>query len=155
MKKKACVLGVILFITDLLSKIMVINFINDKVTLIPNFLAFTKLSNDGAAFSILTGYRMFFIFFALAVIFYIYKYMLDKIDNKFELVCYAFLLGGIAGNLFDRIFYGEVIDFISFSIFGYMFPIFNLADTFIVIGAVMFVIILIKGDKNEISSKRK
>ena len=48
---------------------------------------------------------------------------------------YSFLLGGIIGNLIDRLFFGYVIDFIGVIIFNYHFPIFNFADIFIVIGA--------------------
>ena len=67
----------------------------------------------------------------------------------------SLLIGGIVGNLFDRIFYKEVIDFLSFNIFGYMFPVFNLADTFICIGIFIIIIKLLKGEKNENSSTRK
>ena len=81
--------------------------------------------------------------------------LLDKVKTKLEIISYSMFLGGILGNLFDRVFYKEVIDFISFNLFGYKFPIFNLADSFIVIGAIIFIIIMIKGDRNENRSKRK
>lgn len=153
MKKKVTLFSLIFFIIDLISKILVINYLNKEIVLIPSFLSFNKVSNEGAAFSILTGGRIFFILLAVIVIIYIYKYMLKNIDSKIELFSYSLLLGGILGNLFDRIVYGKVIDFISFKIFGYYFPVFNLADSMIVIGTISLIIYLIKGDKDEIRSK--
>lgn len=153
MKKKIYILSLIFFIIDLISKVLVINTINKEIVLIPNFLSFNKVSNEGAAFSILNGGRIIFIILAVIVIIYIVKYMLKNINNKVEILSYSLLLGGILGNLFDRIVYGKVIDFISFKIFGYYFPIFNLADSMIVVGAILLIINLIKGDKNEIRSK--
>ena len=153
MKKKVYIFSLIFFIIDLISKILVINTIKKEIVLIPNFLSFNKVSNEGAAFSILNGGRIFFILLGVTVIIYIVKYMLKSINNKVEILSYSLILGGIIGNLFDRIVYGKVVDFISFKIFGYYFPIFNLADSMIVIGAILLIINLIKGDKNEIRSK--
>ena len=153
MKKKVYIFSLIFFIIDLISKILVINTIKKEIVLIPNFLSFNKVSNEGAAFSILNGGRIFFILLGVTVIIYIVKYMLKSINNKVEILSYSLILGGIIGNLFDRIVYGKVVDFISFKIFGYYFPIFNIADSMIVIGAILLIINLIKGDKNEIRSK--
>ena len=56
--------------------------------------------------------------------------------------------GGILGNLFDRLFYKEVIDYLSFNFFGYSFPVFNLADIGITVGAVLLIITLLLEEKN-------
>lgn len=155
MKKKIYLFSLIFFVIDLLSKILVINTIKNDIVLIPNFLSFTKLSNTGAAFSILSGGRLLFILIGVFALIYIFKYLINDNINKFELISYSFLIGGIIGNLFDRIVYGKVIDFISFKILSYYFPVFNLADSMIVVGAFFLIINLIKGDKNEVRSKRK
>ena len=65
---------------------------------------------------------------------------------------FALIIGGLIGNLIDRIVFGYVIDYIGVIIFKYYFPIFNIADALIVIGAI---ILLFRkdGDKNEVSSK--
>ena len=57
------------------------------------------------------------------------------------------LLAGIIGNLIDRIIYGYVIDFLDFTIFNYNYPIFNIADTFIVIGILILIILSFKENK--------
>ena len=64
------------------------------------------------------------------------------------------LLGGILGNLSDRILFGYVKDFISLYIFGYSFPVFNIADICIVVGVIILIISILRGeDKNGSSSK--
>lgn len=103
----------------------------------------------------LSGYSIIFILIGVAALIYIHKYLLKDAKTKIEKISYAMLIGGIIGNLFDRVVYGEVIDFISFKILNYNFPIFNLADTFITVGVILIIIKTIIGGKNEISSKRK
>ena len=69
--------------------------------------------------------------------------------NKFEFINYSILLGGIIGNLLDRIKYGKVIDYLDFKIFNYDFPVFNFADMCIVISIILLVIYSFKdGIKN-------
>lgn len=149
MKIKVYIYSLIVFLIDLISKIFVLKYL-DSLVIIPGFLEFIKTYNSGAAFSLLSGSRFLFIFFALFILYYFYFYIIKEISNKIELICCIFIIGGILGNLFDRIVYGKVIDFISFNIFGYKFPIFNLADSFIVIGTFIAIIYLIKGDRSEI-----
>ena len=73
----------------------------------------------------------------------------------FEQISYGLLIGGIIGNLIDRALHMQVIDYLDFTFFGYNFPVFNLADIAIVISMVFIGIQVIKGDKNEVSSKGK
>ena len=65
------------------------------------------------------------------------------------------MLGGITGNLIDRVVHGQVIDYLDFNILGYDFPVFNLADIAIVVSMILIIILVIKGDKNGVSSKGK
>lgn len=89
----------------------------------------------------------FSLLFLGLIIFYMYKY--KKLNIEF-----AFVIGGLIGNLIDRIIYGYVIDFIGINIFKYSFPIFNIADSLIVIGAILLIFRMDKvGDKIETNSK--
>ena len=131
------------FLLDMLSKILVINYLEleESVKIINEFIYLTYVRNTGAAWSILSDntYIVLGISFIIiiGIIWYISK---NKIDNKFEKVAYSLILGGAIGNLANRIIYGYVIDFIDIKIFGYDYPIFNLADGFIVIGVILLII---------------
>ena len=154
-KKKIYLYSSIFFIIDLLSKILIINFYKEKLTIINNFFYINKVTNTGAAFSIFSGYSIVFIVIGIIALIYIHKVLLKDIKSKIEKIAYAMLIGGIIGNLIDRIIYGKVIDFLSFKIFNYYFPIFNMADVFICISILLIAINLLIGGKNEISSKQK
>lgn len=137
------ILSIIFIIIDQLSKIIVVNNLtnNKSIEVIKSFFYLTYTNNKGAAFSILTGRRILLILVALIVIgVLIYYVRKNKIEGKVNKIALSLVIGGSIGNLIDRILRGAVIDFIDVKIFGYNFPIFNLADTFIVIGVFLLVI---------------
>ena len=145
---------IILF--DFLTKLLVSNllYINSSVAVIKGFFNITYTKNYGAAFSILENYRFLLIVFSIIVLFVILYYLKkNNITNKFEVFSYSLILGGLVGNLIDRIFYGYVIDFFDFCLFGYDFAIFNLADVAIVVGIMILIFIGFKGDKNADKSR--
>ena len=78
---------------------------------------------------------------------------MNKVLNKYLMINYSMLIGGIIGNMIDRIIYGYVIDYLSFNIFGYSFPIFNLADTFIVVSIIMLLLYEVGGSHARVSSR--
>ena len=137
------ILIIILFIIDLISKLFVSNFfgVGESVEIIKNFFYITYVRNTGAAWSVFAGKTLGLIIISLlllmGIVYYIYK---NKPKSRFEKVGYSMILGGACGNLFDRIVYGYVIDFFDFNLFGYDYPIFNLADCFIFIGALLLII---------------
>lgn len=145
------ILTIIFFLVDLVSKIVVSNLMNvhDSFVVIENFFYISYFRNTGGAWSILSNHTWLLIVFSLLIIIiisiYVYK---NKVIGKLELSGYSMILGGAIGNLFDRIVYGYVIDFLDFNIFGYNYPIFNLADTFIVLGVIFIVISSFGGRKN-------
>ena len=137
------ILSIIFIIIDQLSKIIVVNNLtnNKSIEVIKSFFYLTYTNNKGAAFSILTGRRILLILVALIVIgVLIYYVRKNKIEGKVNKIALSLVIGGSIGNLIDRILRGAVIDFIDIKIFGYNFPIFNLADTFIVIGVFLLII---------------
>ena len=107
---------------------------------IKGFFRITYTCNDGAAFSILKGKRVFFIIMTIVVVFFIVYYLLKNKVYWVEKYSLLLIISGAVGNLIDRIMYGYVIDFLDFIIFGYDFPVFNIADSFITIGAIGLII---------------
>lgn len=149
MYKKLFIFTIIFVLLDQLSKGLVnICFnLNESIEIIPNFFNLTYVHNQGAAFSIFTGARWLFIIIAIIALNIIFIFFIrDKKLKNSEIVTYSLLIGGIIGNLIDRILYGYVVDFLDFTIFGYNFAIFNLADSFIVI-AIIILLILALGEK--------
>ena len=107
---------------------------------IRGFFRITYTCNDGDAFSILKGKRVFFIIMTIVVVFLIVYYLLKNKVYWVEKYSLLLIISGAVGNLIDRIMYGYVIDFLDFIIFGYDFPVFNIADSFITIGAIGLII---------------
>ena len=127
--------------------------VNSSFTVINNFFSITHVHNYGAAFSIFYGNRLFLITVSLLCLFLFYYFILRKsFFSRFDVLTYGLLLGGVFGNLFDRIFNGYVIDYLDFCFLGYDFPIFNLADCFIVISMVLIIADSLRSGKNEVRS---
>ena len=89
----------------------------------------------------LNGHRYLIICITTIIIVVLANY-LHKNNNmlKYETISYLMIIAGSLGNLYDRIIYGYVIDFLDFNIFGYNYPIFNIADSYIVIGIIILII---------------
>ena len=159
MKKKIIFLTSFLVFIDQLIKYFVSHNMSlfDKINVIPNFFDINYIRNDGGAFSILSGGRYFFIIITvIALIFFIRVISMDKKISKFDVITYSFVLSGTIGNLIDRIIYGNVIDYIHFTIFNKSMAVFNFADMCIVIGMIFFIyILIIKGDYDENNYSRK
>ena len=142
MKKKVLFFSVILVFIDQLIKILIDNFMNlyDRLILIPNFLDITYLRNDGAAFSILSGNRYLFIIVSIITLIFFIRFMFkDNNITKLDTISYSLILSGIVGNLIDRIFRKEVIDYIHFTIFDKSMAVFNFADMCIVLGVMILI----------------
>lgn len=145
MKKFICISS-ILFLLDRISKILINKYVVN-ICIFRNFLYLDYVKNYGAAFGVLTNYQIFLIILGIIILIFLLYYIFKKKNYN---LAYILLFTGIIGNLFDRIIYGYVIDFISFKLFNIYMPIFNFADIFIVLGAFL---ILIRSDKNEDNSR--
>ncbi len=145
----------IILMLDQFIKIIINRYISlgSSVPVIPNFFSIMNLKNTGAAFSILEDSTVLLVIISVIVIVLLDR-SIKKI-SKFEIleeISLGLIMGGIFGNLIDRIIHHGVIDYLSFKIFGYSFPVFNLADMAIVIGVGLYLIEIIK-DKQRIRSK--
>ena len=155
MKKKICifsVLSILIVLRDRLVKIIVNKYISlDKtIKVFKNIIYLTNVHNKGAAFSIMFGQRIILILISLIFLGLIIYYV--KKHNKYN-IPFSFIIGGLIGNLIDRVIFGYVIDYIGIKIFNYYFPIFNIADSFIVIGALLLIFKIDKvGEKHENNS---
>jgi len=147
--KKIGIISLIVIIIDRILKVLVTNnfVLNVRNKIIDGFFYITNCHNEGAAFSLFSGNVLFLIFITLIVLFLIYRTINKENVNKIGILAYGLLLGGILGNLYDRIFYGYVIDYLDFVIFKFNFAIFNLADAAIVIGAIL--LIVFEGSDND------
>lgn len=141
MKKKILLLSLIPFLIDQIFKLMITLYIKDSVIIIPNILRLTYITNTGAAWNILDNHIIIISLISIVSIIFLLYYMNNFKLNKRNKLAFILLFGGIISNLFDRIFYGYVIDYIDFNI---NFPIFNLADSFIVIGIFLLIIAILK-----------
>lgn len=145
--KKISIFATIVLIIDQISKVL-INSINN-VVIIKNFFMIEKINNYGAAFGILHNQTRLLILISLIALFILIKSFKNFKSNKRNTIAFSFLIGGLVGNLADRLFLGYVRDFLSFKIFDFSISIFNLADTFITIGIILLIVAILKGEDNE------
>lgn len=148
-------IALFILIVDQGSKWLVVKKMSlyDSITIIDQFFYLTSHRNRGAAFGILENQRWFFIVITFVVI-GIIVYYLWKLKNSHPWMSVAFslVLGGAIGNLIDRIRTGEVVDFFHFQFGSYHYPIFNVADSAIVIGVAILVIITLFFSEKETES---
>ena len=152
MLKKITYTSTIIIIIDQLIKYLISNKIelNESIEIINHFFSIAYVQNIGAAWNILSGNRWLLIIIGIISLVGIYFYFIkDKKLKKIEVITYSILIGGTIGNLIDRIVYGYVIDYLSFNIFGYHFPVFNLADICIVVSVFLMIMIEIKGSEEK------
>ncbi len=149
MKNKKLIYTVALFflLLDQVIKFIITNnlVLMEEIPIIKNFFSIYYLKNTGAAFSIFGNKTLFLIIISILCLIFL-KYYIKKLKQvtRLTIVSLGIMIGGIVGNLFDRIIYKSVIDYLSFSFGNYNFPVFNLADIGITIGAVLLLIDLIK-----------
>ncbi|XKM12997.1 signal peptidase II [Orbaceae bacterium ac157xtp] len=139
------------FIIDSASKFYIhyTFYYQESLNVLP-FFSITYVRNRGAAFSMLEGQRWLLAIIAL-IISVVIVWMLYKNDvrKKIENLSLSLILGGALGNLFDRLYHGYVIDFLDVNFGHWHYPTFNLADTAICVGIVLFIFISYKSKKSE------
>lgn len=131
-------------ISDIVTKCVVTATmdLNQTIPLINNVFHITYVRNTGAAFSMLSGQRFFLILLPFLIIAAIITYVaIKKPKNKLLILSFAMIVSGGIGNLVDRIKFGYVIDFFDFRLIN--FPVFNVADIFVTVGAAIFIILLL------------
>lgn len=153
------ILAILSFVFDRLSKIIVLKYAfnmntpllyksGQSVPVIKDFFHLTFFGNKGMAFGMFSGKKAFLIIMCTIIIFAILLWIIKKKPKSIlQKVSIGMILGGALGNIYDRIAYGYVIDFLDFRVINY--PIFNFADCTVVIGAVILCVYIIFFDKKE------
>jgi signal peptidase II len=143
MKKREYLVLVGVLALDLLSKYWITTVLKlyESITVIPGFFWLTYLRNTGAAWSIFEGQLWFFLLIAaaamigMAIIFF-----KTDVSNRLMRFALIFMFVGTMGNFIDRAVFAYVRDFLSFNTFGYMFPVFNVADMSLNVGAGLLIL---------------
>ena len=134
----------VLFILDQLSKFLTVSYLKEyeSISIINNFLDFTHVHNTGGPWSILDGTPYVFIIMTIIIFalgFWYFKK--NPPHNLLGKISLCMIAGGALGNFADRIMRGYVVDMIDVNLFNY--PVFNVADCFVVIGAILMCIYIL------------
>lgn len=146
MKKRNVFLIVIFIIgivLDQWTKGLVANNMNlfESIEIIPGFFSITYAQNTGAAWSMMEGQMLFFYVITIVafvlLVFYLKNLKEEQFLSKLGVIM---MLSGTIGNFMDRVMFQYVRDFLDFIIFGYDFPIFNVADSFLCVGVAVILL---------------
>jgi signal peptidase II len=147
MRKFHFLIAALVVLVDRTSKWLVAQNIglHDSLAVVPGFFRLTHVENRGAAFGLFSdspsewkvAVLILFSLIALVVV----SALLWKNSHAMSVtgVGLALIMGGALGNLWDRLLAGHVVDFLDFSVGGYHWPAFNVADSAIVMGALLLV----------------
>ena len=119
-----------------------------SVPVIDKFFYWTLCYNTGGAWSMLSDATWLLVLISVIALVLIVITVV-KSKNKMYIAAASVFIGGLIGNLIDRVFNHKVTDFIDFVIFGYDFPVFNIADIFICVSACFIVLAVLKEEKDD------
>ena len=140
---------IVTVLIDLFSKIWAASLgLFHDIPVIEGFFHITYVPNTGMAWSLLSGQQGILALVAAVAIGLMGWYLFVKKPDILTGISLALMIGGAAGNLIDRLFLNYVRDFLNFYIFGYDFPVFNVADMALCIGVFLLLIATWKEEKN-------
>lgn len=140
---RIALIAAILVAIDQLTKYLAVTQLRAarSIEIIPGLFNLTYVENPGAAWGIFAGYRLALVAFSLiSLTFIIWKQKNLFHHLKYHTLIVSLIYGGIIGNMIDRIRISRVIDFLDFHWRGSHFPTFNIADSAICCGAILFII---------------
>ena len=143
--------SIILMLDQIIKMIVMHNMkLDTYIELIPGFFSIFYVKNTGAAFSILEDSTILLIIISVIFVVIIDRYIKkEEHFTNLSVLSLGMILGGIFGNLIDRIIHHSVIDYLSFTVLKYNFPIFNLADIGITVGVALYILSMILERKTQ------
>lgn len=146
-------ISVMIIALDQVTKSIIVSCVsgNDSLNVLPGLLNIVHVRNPGAAFGIMSednGYlsKIFLVGVSLAALIIVLCLVArTREHDRYHITAYAFFFAGAAGNLIDRLRYGEVIDFIDVYVGQYHWPAFNVADSALCAGAGLLMLHSIRG----------
>lgn len=164
--KKTLLIGLIIavssIIIDQISKLIMVGLLveeGNSIVIIDNFFKLQLYYNKGAAFSSFEGNFPFLMIMTLiaTIVFIIMAKWADFDNKKFYSWGVYLMIGGMIGNFIDRVFNFDegVVDFLSFTFFGWDFAVFNLADSFLVVGVICIIIDILFFDSKREKNKKE
>lgn len=134
---------------DQYTKSIILNYFElyESKTIIDGFFSLTYVQNFGAGFSIMQNARTTFLIIT-PICLIGFTYLFIRSNDKLSKTALLLMISGTIGNFIDRIVRIYVVDFLDFIIFGWDFPIFNVADIFLTVGVCLYIIALIKEEKD-------
>jgi signal peptidase II len=114
--------------------------LNETIPIVGDVVRLTYIHNEGAAFGLSIGSyssQVFLVLAAVASALVLYLLLSAPREERVQRVALALILGGALGNIIDRVRWSMVVDFIQVGVAGHFWPIFNVADSAVTIGAVL------------------
>ncbi len=148
-------IGAVVVLLDQVTKYLVVQYLSQRVVIIPGFLDLVSVYNRGVAFGMFNSSQCIFrttlltvLSIAVFVILF-FLYLFSKDMTRLSMVALSMIMGGAVGNVIDRIRLGYVVDFIDAYVKSAHWPAFNVADSAITVGAILLAIDLLFAGKKQ------
>jgi len=133
------VITLLVIILDVITKAIIVNKVayHEIIKVLP-FINIVHIENKGAAFGMFAGLGNVFFIIVSVIALLLIAYYLRAVQKRMEIISLSLVLGGAVGNLIDRIRIGKVTDFIDFHVNSWHWPSFNVADSALTVGIILF-----------------
>jgi signal peptidase II len=149
-------LSIVILLIDFVRKRYVLANIGQfsaGIPIIDGFVSFTYVRNAGAAFGMFQGARWPFVVVSTSAVFGLIWILVRGHATGMRGHAYSLILAGAMGNLIDRLFYdGRVVDFILLSWDGHHFPVFNVADMAVSVGACLLILTMLRPEPSAVEA---
>lgn len=138
---------VVVVLFDKITKYIIKNSfsLGESRRIIGNFFRFTYIENTGIAFGLFSDWEhplkmIMLLLLSIVALYFIITIYIKSERKWFTQISFGLILGGAFGNIFDRVAFGRVVDFLDFGIKSYRWPFFNIADSAITIGVIILIV---------------